>query len=163
MLTWHYRSRYESLIDFSNAAFYDGRLATIPDRRPGAEALPEIRVDGSDVAALDEDGGTAGVDALLARPISLHRIDGSPYVQRTNPGEAAYIAQLVRELLRRETGLTIGIVAFSEAQQAEIERQLEALAHADKAFAGPVRGGADPRGRRPGRRVVRQEPRERPG
>ena len=40
MLTWHYRSRYESLIDFSNAAFYDGRLATIPDRRPGAEALP---------------------------------------------------------------------------------------------------------------------------
>ena len=135
MLTWHYRSRYESLIDFSNAAFYDGRLATIPDRRPGAEALPEIRVSGSDVAALDEDEGTAGVDALLARPISLHRIDGSPYVQRTNPGEAAYIAQLVRELLRRETGLTIGIVAFSEAQQAEIERQLEALAHADKAFA----------------------------
>ena len=56
-------------------------------------------------------------------------------MQRTNPGEAAYIAQLVRELLRRETGLTIGIVAFSEAQQAEIERQLEALAHADKAFA----------------------------
>ena len=48
MLTWHYRSRYESLIDFSNAAFYDGRLATIPDRRPGAEALPEIRVNGSD-------------------------------------------------------------------------------------------------------------------
>jgi hypothetical protein len=135
MLTWHYRSRYESLIDFSNAAFYDGRLATIPDRRPGAEALPEIRVAGSDVTVAVEDEALAGVDALLERPVSVHRLEGSPYVQRTNPGEAAYIARLVRELLRRETGLTIGIVAFSEAQQSEIERQLEALAHADTAFA----------------------------
>ena len=40
----------------------------------------------------------------------------------------------MRELLRRETGLTIGIVAFSEAQQGEIERALEALAHADPEF-----------------------------
>ena len=135
MLTWHYRSRYESLINFSNAAFYDGRLATIPDLRPGTQALPEIRVDGSDVAALDEADARAGVDSLLERPISLHRMDGSPYGHRTNPGEAAYIAFLVRELLRRDTGLTIGIVAFSEAQQTEIERQLEALAHADTEFA----------------------------
>jgi superfamily I DNA and/or RNA helicase len=30
MLAWHYRSRYEALISFSNAAFYDGRLVTIP-------------------------------------------------------------------------------------------------------------------------------------
>ena len=32
LLAWHYRSRSESLISFSNAAFYDGRLVTIPDR-----------------------------------------------------------------------------------------------------------------------------------
>ena len=32
MLSWHYRSRSESLIDYSNHAFYDGRLATVPDR-----------------------------------------------------------------------------------------------------------------------------------
>lgn len=135
MLTWHYRSRYESLINFSNAAFYEGRLATIPDRQPHVEALTEIRVDGSDIAALGQREAAAGVAALLARSISLHRVDGAPYAHRTNAGEAAYIAQLVRELLLRETGLTIGIVAFSEAQQAEIERQLEALAHADSAFA----------------------------
>ena len=135
MLTWHYRSRYESLINFSNAAFYDGRLATIPDRRPQLDVLPEIRVDGTDLTTLGDRQAAAGVDALLARPISFHRMDGSPYTQRTNTGEAAYIAELVRELLRRETGLTIGIVAFSEAQQTEIERQLEALAHADSAFA----------------------------
>jgi hypothetical protein len=135
MLTWHYRSRFESLINFSNAAFYEGRLATIPDRQPQVDALPEIRVDGSDIAALGEREAEAGVDAILARPISLHRMDGSPYAQRTNTGEAVYIAQLVRELLLRETGLTIGIVAFSEAQQTEIERNLELLAHSDSAFA----------------------------
>ena len=135
MLTWHYRSRSESLINFSNAAFYEGRLATIPDRQPEVEARSEIRIDGSDVTALGQDVVSGGADALLSRSISVHRMDGFPYAQRTNPGEAAYIAQLVRELLRRETGLTIGIVAFSEAQQSEIERQLEALAHADTAFA----------------------------
>jgi hypothetical protein len=32
LLAWHYRSRYESLIGFSNAAFYAGNLYTIPDR-----------------------------------------------------------------------------------------------------------------------------------
>jgi hypothetical protein len=134
MLTWHYRSRYESLIGFSNAAFYDGRLATIPDRRPPAEALPPIEVDASEPGDLGEDEARAGIDGLLERPISFHRLRGSAYTHRTNPGEAAYVAQLVRELLRRETGLTIGVVAFSEAQQTEIERALEALAHADPDF-----------------------------
>ena len=33
LLAWHYRSRFESLISFSNAAFYSGNLFTIPDRQ----------------------------------------------------------------------------------------------------------------------------------
>jgi len=32
-LRWHYRSRHESLIAFSNATFYDGRLVTFPVRK----------------------------------------------------------------------------------------------------------------------------------
>ena len=32
MLGWHYRSRSESLISFSNAFFYQGRLLTVPDK-----------------------------------------------------------------------------------------------------------------------------------
>ena len=32
MLGWHYRSRYETLISYSNHAFYEGGLLTIPDR-----------------------------------------------------------------------------------------------------------------------------------
>lgn len=40
-----------------------------------------------------------------------------------------------RELLQRDTGLSIGIVAVSEAQQDEIESALEALANEDAEFA----------------------------
>jgi hypothetical protein len=97
--------------------------------------MPEITVPAGADAAAYGDRILAGVDALLERPISLHRIERSPYVRRTNPGEAAYIAGLVAELLRRDTGLTIGIVAFSEAQQSEIEGALEVLAHEDPDFA----------------------------
>ncbi len=39
MLGWHYRSRSESLISFSNWAFYDGRLLTVPDPRRNVAPL----------------------------------------------------------------------------------------------------------------------------
>ncbi len=135
MLTWHYRSRYEALIGFSNAAFYEGRLATIPDRTPAPTVREPITLEVAGDGSPDEEARVvAGVDALLARPISLHRLSGSVYTHRTNPAEATYIAGLVRDLLARRTGLTIGICAFSEAQQTEIERALERLADVDPAF-----------------------------
>ena len=56
------------------------------------------------------------------------------YDKRRNRAEADYIAQLVRELLRRECGRSIGIVAFSEAQQDEIEGALQRLAQDDADF-----------------------------
>ncbi|MEV6300106.1 DUF3320 domain-containing protein [Actinoplanes sp. NPDC051861] len=40
-LTWHYRSRHESLIRFANDAFYQGRLVTFPGAHP---AGPDIGV-----------------------------------------------------------------------------------------------------------------------
>ncbi len=130
LLAWHYRSRHESLISFSNAAFYDGRLVTIPDRlieHADAEAAP-LRSD-------QADAGICGADALLARPISFHRLGDGVYLERSNQPEARYIAQTVRELLRRETGLSLGVVAFSEAQQSAIEEALDALAAQDADFA----------------------------
>nr|WP_229458845.1 C-terminal helicase domain-containing protein [Massilia glaciei] len=130
LLAWHYRSRHEALISFSNAAFYDGRLVTIPDKQldhPGGEA-PPARAD-------DAHAGFTAADALLARPISLHRIGDGFYSERANAPEARYIAQAVREMLLRGTGLSLGIVAFSEAQQSAIESALEALAAEDADFA----------------------------
>src|SRR5206468_10247140 len=124
LLAWHYRSRYESLISFSNAAFYSGNLFTIPDRQRALDNQVEIKVTGADQ-------GTANVEALLARSISFHFMQNGVYEDRTNPNEASYIAQLVRGLLKSGSGLSIGIVAFSEAQQTELENALSRLADED--------------------------------
>ncbi len=128
MLAWHYRSRYEALISFSNAAFYGGNLFTIPDRQRAMDNQTEIQVTAAEQ-------GQANVEALLARSISFHFMDHGVYEDRTNPAEAAYIAHLVRGLLAREGHLSMGIVAFSEAQQAEIESALSVLADDDSEFA----------------------------
>lgn len=130
LLAWHYRSRHEALISFSNAAFYEGRLITIPDRRIERPAPAQTVLDSTDAQAV-----IRGADALLDSPISFLKMTDGVYLSRSNLAEARYIANLVRELLQRETGLSLGIVAFSEAQQGAIEQALEDLASGDSAFA----------------------------
>lgn len=132
LLAWHYRSRYESLIGFSNAAFYAGNLYTIPDRSLPAPERGEIVVQSRSPT---DESVKAHADALLSRAISFHRVSDAVYENRVNDGEARHIAQLVRELLKRETGRSLGIVAFSEAQQGEIEDELNALGATDPDFA----------------------------
>ena len=46
-LKWHYRSRCESLIAFSNREFYDDSLITFPMARPGSFSVEHVRVDGT--------------------------------------------------------------------------------------------------------------------
>src|SRR2546430_523351 len=70
MLGWHYRSRSESLISFSNWAFYDGRLLTVPDER-----LPVLPVESA-----------TPMDLLLSRPISFHQLPQAVYDNRRNRG-----------------------------------------------------------------------------
>lgn len=127
LLAWHYRSRSEALISFSNAAYYSGNLFTIPDRQRTLDHQAEIRVTAAEQ-------GAANADALLARSISFHLLEHGVYQDRTNPNEAAYVAHLIRALLNRETKLSIGVVAFSEAQQSEIENALNRLADQDSEF-----------------------------
>lgn len=128
LLAWHYRSRYEALISFSNAAFYGGELYTIPDRQLALRDSGETRIKSPEEAA-------TLVPQLLSRPISFIHCEAMPYENRRNAGEAASIAQIVRTLLSSETKLSIGIAAFSEAQQGEIESALDSLAETDPAFA----------------------------
>ncbi len=131
LLAWHYRSRYESLISFSNAAYYAGNLFTIPDRQRAIADRSELMVTANEQ-------GSANVDALLAGSISFHFMENGLYEDRRNPNEAAYIAQLVRSILQRDTKLSIGLVAFSEAQQGELESALSRLADEDAAFAAQL-------------------------
>lgn len=46
LLRWHYRSRCESLINFSNREFYRGELITFPMAKPGSFSIDLIRVNG---------------------------------------------------------------------------------------------------------------------
>ncbi|MEQ8788783.1 MAG: AAA domain-containing protein [Pirellulaceae bacterium] len=127
MLGWHYRSRDESLISFSNWAFYEGRLLTVPEEclpQPGAPPL---------IAQTAEDGA-AGATGLLERSISFHFMQHGVYENRRNRAEADYIAELVRAILAGDSGKTIGVVAFSEAQQGEIEQALDRLGEKDAEF-----------------------------
>jgi hypothetical protein len=127
MLGWHYRSRSESLISFSNRAFYQGKLLTVPEERLAGAVRGELR-------AASADDAESFVEPLLARPISFHFLQHGLYDNRRNRPEAEYIARLVRELLRRETGLSLGVIAFSEAQQGEVAAALAQLAHDDADF-----------------------------
>jgi predicted DNA-binding WGR domain protein len=149
LLAWHYRSRSESLISFSNAAFYDGKLVTIPDQRVFREAktsddnsaeIAQIAEEFSaqsntDEAQIDAKTDSVHVEKILATPISYHFIKEGVYESRSNQAEADTIAIMIRDLLTQEIGKTIGIVAFSEAQQNCIEDALENLAETDTQFA----------------------------
>jgi predicted DNA-binding WGR domain protein len=128
MLGWHYRSRSESLIAFSNWAFYQGRLLTVPEGGLATEGRGEI-------VARGPAEGDANAARIVDRPLSFHFVETGVYENRRNRAEAEYVAHLVRGLLASPERRSIGIVAFSEAQQGEIESALSALAREDKAFA----------------------------
>lgn len=93
-LTWHYRSRDESLIAFSNERYYDGELLTFPSNRGAGEA----------------------------RGVRVRRVEDGVYEKgssRTNPVEAQAVVDFVMERLREagQDALTVGVVTFNQAQQ----------------------------------------------
>lgn len=101
-LDWHYRSRHESLIAFSNAHYYGGRLVTFPSPVTDDRA---VRL-------------TLVPDGVYER--------GSGRVNR--PEARAVVAEIVRRL--REPGFaqerrSLGIVTFNGEQQRLIENLLD--------------------------------------
>ncbi len=112
-LKWHYRSRDESLISFSNQQFYDGNLVTFP----AAMQDPELR-------------------------LVYHPVDGIYQSGRnhTNPREAEAVVDFIWSEINNPSRrrFTIGVVAFSVAQAHEIEDQwlsfVSSLSPEDKAI-----------------------------
>ena len=131
MLGWHYRSKHESLIGFSNATFYNNKLLTIPDLKDNQNNKEEIVIKNSNSMQNI-------VSLIREKPISYHYVENGIYSQRTNVKEAEYIALLVKELLSENSGESIGIVAFSMEQQEEIEEAIEALCQKDKYFENTI-------------------------
>ena len=119
-LTWHYRSRDESLVAFSNRHYYDGKLRTFPS--------PLTMAAGSD----DGPGGHG---------ISLRRVRGRYFrpedrarhpsaSPNTNPHEAQ---RVVEEVLRHveaspERLPSLGVITFNDRQRDLIENRLRKAA-----------------------------------
>ena len=121
-LRWHYRSQHEDLITYSNSAFY------------APEGHPLITFPG----AIDESPDLG---------VQLYDVPDGQYrrgTSRDNPVEARAVAERVmhwalRSLDGPEHEVTVGVVAFSEAQAmvilAEIDRQRRELPELDAFFA----------------------------
>lgn len=100
-LRWHYRSRHETLVAFSNAAFYGGRLITAPQSAP--------------VLAPDVEG------------MHWHPVDGLWREQR-NEAEAQRVVALITTLLQAHDPPSIGVVTFNRKQAELVETSLEEAA-----------------------------------
>ena len=111
-LNWHYRSRDESLISFSNHHYYDGNLVTFPAPSTESSAL------------------------------KFHKINGTYKRGRgrTNLAEAQAIAEMLRTRLSEslnhpeEKRLTFGVITFNSQQQTLILNLLDSMRRNDPKF-----------------------------
>ncbi len=101
-LRWHYRSRHESLIAFSNRIFYEDRLVTFPASR--------------------QKHPTLGIDFI-------HISDGvyDRGGRSDNPREAEIVVDLIKEHFLTYPNRSLGVVTFSIAQMSAIEDRVEQL------------------------------------
>tara|TARA_B100000575_G_scaffold294515_1_gene310970 strand:+ start:269 stop:4978 length:4710 start_codon:yes stop_codon:yes gene_type:complete len=101
-LRWHYRSRDESLIQFSNINFYNNKLFTFPTRLKDTNEL--------------------GVE-LHYHPDSLYDRGGSA----SNRQEAKVLLEHVIAQLKKDPSKSIGVVALSQNQQSALRQEKDAI------------------------------------
>lgn len=116
-LRWHYRSRHESLIAFSNHQYYDDRLHTFP---AAAHNRPGIGVE------------------LRAVPSGFYDRGAS----RTNQGEAEAVVEELFRVLAQEKK-SVGVVTFSLPQQRLIEDLVDERRQAEPEYEDCFSGVVD--------------------
>lgn len=103
-LRWHYRSRHESLIAFSNLEFYDGKLIVFPSPCPQDQAL-----------------GVKFVHVPEAR-----------YFKGQNPTEASAVVQAIARHLLEHPEESLGVATMNFKQADLIEAELDLLLKDDE-------------------------------
>ena len=105
-LTYHYRSRHEELINFSNFAFYSAGLNIAPNITRNSKKPP----------------------------IERYLVDGR-WQNRRNEAEAKRIVELLRDILKtRKNNESIGIITFNSDQQTCIQDMIDKEALKDERF-----------------------------
>jgi superfamily I DNA and/or RNA helicase/very-short-patch-repair endonuclease len=106
-LNVHYRSKFEELINFSNYAFYNGRLEVSPNL---------LRSDNSQ------------------KSIERIKVEGK-WIDRTNQIEAQKVVELIDDILKnRKENETVGIITFNVNQKDLIDDMLDYKASEDVEF-----------------------------
>ncbi len=100
MLRWHYRSKHDSLIVFSNKEFYDDKLVLFP--------------------SATHKGGGLGVEFTHV-PDGVYDRGGA----RNNPREAEVVADLVFNHLREHPEKSLGVMTFSISQMNTVKDEIE--------------------------------------
>ncbi len=95
-LLWHYRSRSEQLIDFSNHCFYESELVTFPSSK--------------------EEGAGSGVEYFY--------VDDGVYDKSINVKEANFIVDLIYQNIEKYPDQSLGVIAFNQKQQDLIDKLL---------------------------------------
>lgn len=98
-LNWHYRSKTEELIAFSNANFYENSLVTFPSAFKNRDDM--------------------GVDFYYVSDGVFDR------KRKTNEIEAKKVVDLVFEHFKTYPNRSLGVVAFSISQQSAIEDEIQ--------------------------------------
>lgn len=101
-LRWHYRSRDEHLIAFSNIKIYNGSLITFPS---SVDKAPDLGVE------------------YIRVPNGVYDRSG----KRNNVIEAKRVAELVFEHFKKHPNRSLGVVTFSEAQQNAVDVAIRQL------------------------------------
>jgi superfamily I DNA and/or RNA helicase/very-short-patch-repair endonuclease len=118
-LRWHYRSRHESLIAFSNYQFYENRLMLFPSPYFGNEALG----------------------------IRFHYIDDGVFENQMNHREAERVAERAEQLLTGNPKESVGIATMNAKQRDLIDRLIESRSKNNPLFADALeknRGEEEP-------------------
>lgn len=108
-LRWHYRSRHEHLIAFSNIKIYNNTLITFPFSK--------------------ENEPDRGVEYIYV-PDGVYDRSG----KRNNIIEARKVADLVFEHFRKYPNRSLGIVTFSEAQQSAVDAAIRQKRYQNSSF-----------------------------
>ncbi len=108
-LRWHYRSRHENLIAFSNSKIYKNRLVTFPSNI--------------------ERGRDNGVEYIYV-PDGYYDRGG----RKGNIIEAKKVAQMVFDHFKTQPDRSLGVIAFGEVQQYAIENELRTMRLANQSF-----------------------------
>lgn len=105
MLSWHYRSRHESLIAVSNYEFYDNRLLVFPSPTHTADSLGLKLIHVKDGVY---DRGKSQINRIEARTVAKH---------------------VAEHYLRTKGNLSLGVGTFSQKQKDAIDEEIELQKH----------------------------------